>query len=163
VALPGRERIHYIVEPKDPNVPPITWSVTVLSDGELTLDQDLAISWEGGRRNRYGLGWHEHAKLDSEIHGHLDLTYESVVDEGPFYLRFLISGIDPETGEHGCGVAETVVPDRIRIPWMNPLIRMRRHRVGGSNSIWVPLFCGSRRDRIARLLRHWGSKQRKAP
>jgi hypothetical protein len=35
---------------------------------------------------------------------------------------------------------------------------MRSHRVGGSNSIWLPLFNGPRHDRLRRLWQQWAAK-----
>jgi carotenoid 1,2-hydratase len=74
-----------------------------------------------------------------------------LVEDGPFYQRFLVRGETPE-GDVGRGIAEAVLPDRVGLRWQKPLVQMRTHVVGGRNSVWLPLFSGFRRGRFRRLL-----------
>ena len=74
----------------------------------------------------------------------------SVLDNGPFYQRYLLRG---RCGaDEGYGVGENVVPDRVDTDLLRPLVRMRVHRAVGPNSMWLPLFSGDSAGRWGRLL-----------
>lgn len=79
------------------------------------------------------------------------------VERGPFYSRSFGS---LERAAEG-GLRERAVPAilercevaRIGHRWHRPLVRMRMHHLGGSNSIWAPLFNGPRGGRLRSVLR----------
>ena len=75
----------------------------------------------------------------------------ALVEDGPFYSRRLMKAKDLN-GDDGYGYSETVAPDKIDRVWQRPLVRMRTHQVGRSNSFFLPLFNGPRKDRAERLL-----------
>lgn len=85
------------------------------------------------------------------------IELQALVDDGPFYQRFLLQGRKEKNGKgsEGHGVAEFVLPSRIDIPWQRPFVRMKTHRPGASNSIWLPLFTGHKEHRVSRLLKSW--------
>jgi hypothetical protein len=76
------------------------------------------------------------------------------VDEGPFYLRFLVDAATREN-QRGRGIAEQVAPEQVDRSWQRPFIRMRTHATAAPNSIWLPLFSGPREGRSRRLWEHW--------
>ncbi len=86
--------------------------------------------------------------------GTLQLTRMQAVEDGPFYRRFLTSGtlLGAGTPETLSGSFEVVAPARLDLPWQRPFVRMRTHRVGADNSLWLPLFSGLAEDRWERWL-----------
>ncbi|HSC89641.1 MAG TPA: hypothetical protein VLC09_20300, partial [Polyangiaceae bacterium] len=72
-----------------------------------------------------------------------------LVDDGPFYQRFLLE-VESSLGA-GHGVFEVVAPARVDLPHQRPFVSMRIHRTGRSNSVWLPLFSGPREGRWGRL------------
>ena len=76
------------------------------------------------------------------------------VDEGPFYLRFMVDAVCEITKERGHGIAELVKPDRIHIAPFQPFVRMRVHQVDGPNSFLLPLFTGAGGDKVKRFFSH---------
>ena len=96
----------------------------------------------------------------------LDATH--LVDDGPFYQRYLVTGnriiknsrnaVVENTLGHG--IAELVRPGAIDRPWQRPFVRMKTHKVaaGHINSTFLPLFSGfadDRAERLARALTGW--------
>lgn len=81
-----------------------------------------------------------------------------LLEDGPFYTRGLVRATDSE-GREGFGFCETVVPDKIDRPWQRPLVKMRTHQVGGSNSFFLPLFSGPRGDRTKRLFNAFAARK----
>ena len=92
-----------------------------------------------------------------------DLELNHLVDDGPFYQRYMLSAerirSEPtaRSAERvlGNGMAEYVEPDRIDVPWQRPFVAMKTQLVDSSrkNSILLPLFTGFKADRAARLAR----------
>lgn len=80
-----------------------------------------------------------------------------LLEDGPFYARGLVRATD-SNGQEGAGFCETVAPSKIDRPWQRPFVRMRTHRVGGSNSFFLPLFSGPRSDRAKRFLRAFAAR-----
>ena len=76
----------------------------------------------------------------------------SLVDDGPFYLRFLVDAEDGVNGCRGRGFAERVVPANVDRPWQRPFVRMRTFATDGDNSMWLPLFSGPRSGRLRAAL-----------
>lgn len=124
------------------------------SEVQVTLARD-ALRWSGLRlprtvdvRFRSPEGAPEHVRL----------RRREVVDEGPFYARFLVEATSESAGrpsQRALGFAEGIVPRRVDRSRHRPFVRMRVHEVAGSNSLWLPLFSGRKRGRAARLVRSW--------
>ncbi len=113
------------------------------------------LAFTDERRGLYGLRT-PHEVLLSSPSASVWARTEHLVEDGPFYSRSLISAVD-ENGAEGRGFSEVVIPDKIDRPWQRPLVRMRTHRVGGSNSLFLPLFNGPREGRTGRVLASlWG-------
>ncbi|MEZ4451802.1 MAG: hypothetical protein R3B09_20230 [Nannocystaceae bacterium] len=155
VALPDREVLYYLVEPEEGGAPEVRLALSVGPDGAAVVHPSPTTTWCGRRRGAFGLEWHETLHLQASGLD-LEVRLAHLVDDGPFYLRWLVEGREA-SGAAGFGVAERVVPGAVDRPWQRPFVRMRRHHAGGGNSMWVPLFVGRRRGRLARLLRHWWS------
>ncbi|HEX7239762.1 MAG TPA: hypothetical protein VF263_05825 [Longimicrobiaceae bacterium] len=156
--LRGREVVYYLLWPESGGDPECI-GLVVGEDGA-TERVDLRVEPGVERRSPAGLPYPERLRLHTVDGGRwLDVRHLRVVDDGPFYLRFLSEGATPG-GEHAPGWGELCVPDRVDLPFHRPFVRMRVHRVGGPNSLWLPLFTGPREDRVARLFRHALSRGR---
>jgi hypothetical protein len=154
VALPGRELIYYLVYPAQPGAAPVALLLEALPDGTL-VRHAVEARWSGPRRSIYGLRWHEQLSLASAAAGlELELRFVALVDDGPFYLRFLVDAHGARLGR-GVGVAERVAVRQVDRAWQRPFVRMRTHATHGANSIWLPLFSGPVRGRGRRMLQHW--------
>ena len=149
VALPGRDLVFYHLTPSAPGVAPRNLVVELGADGSSrSLETDL----EPGRirRSGWGLRWPEAAMFLDPDGRPVQVDVSSVLDNGPFYQRYLLRG---RCGaEEGWGVGENVVPDRVDTDLLRPLVRMRVHRAAGPNSMWLPLFSGDSAGRWGRLL-----------
>jgi hypothetical protein len=155
VGLGTDELIYYVVNPEVGA--PESMVILVHSNGTTTKLNDASVTFGDAARARYGMQHHRRVRVQALG---LDATIatESVVDDGPFYLRSLVSARCSVSGRVGNGVGERVVPSQVDLPWQRPLVRMRRHVVGGDNSFWLPLFSGQRRGRVGRLVSQlWGS------
>jgi hypothetical protein len=153
IALPDRELIYYLVDSSRSDAADVRWVLEVFPDGELRRHQ-AETEWQVPRRSIYGLGWHERLRLTSASGLDMSLRFSQPVDDGPFYQRFLVTAEDHH-GQHGKGFAEQVSPDRVDNPWQRPFVRMRTHATSAPNSIWLPLFSGPQKGRLARLVTHW--------
>lgn len=153
VALPDRELIYYVLDSAEPHTPSVQLVLEVLSDGRL-IRHRASSHWFGARRSVFGLAFHQGLRLSSASGLDVELRFTAVVDEGPFYLRFLVEATSRQ-GERGAGIAELVAPERVDRPWQRPFIRMRTHATDAPNSIWLPLFSGPAQGRARRLWEHW--------
>lgn len=152
IALPGRELIYYLVDPSRPDAQAVELVLEVLPSG-VVRQQRVRAEWTRPRRSLYGLAFHDRVRLCADDFD-LSLRFGALVDEGPFYLRFLVRAQDA-SGAEGSGFAEQVAAERVDRAWQRPFLRMRTHDTQGGNSIWLPLFSGPSAGRIRRLLRHW--------
>lgn len=152
VALPGRELIYYLVDPAHAAAPAIEHVLEVLPNGSVR-EHAAHAEWSSPRRSLYGLAFWDRVRLRADAFD-VDLQFGARVDEGPFYLRFLVHARDA-TGAEGTGFAEQVAPERVDRPWQRPFVHMRTHHTHAHNSIWLPLFSGPVQGRLKRLLRHW--------
>jgi carotenoid 1,2-hydratase len=88
--------------------------------------------------------------------GALNIPGLTAMEDGPFYRRFLFEGQRQQQGQAATspvrGSFEVVQPSRLDLAWQRPFLRMRTHRVGEANSLWLPLFSGCNDDRLTRLL-----------
>ena len=157
VPLADRERIYYLLWPETPpasSAAPLAMGVDVMADGR-TRRVELAVD-EGGRERRGigGLRWPERVVLHAGGQPWMEVRHRRLADDGPFYLRLLSEAATRE-GERATGWSEIVHPGRVDLGAHRPFVRMRVHRVGGPNSIWLPLFTGAREGRAGRLFRQW--------
>ena len=152
LAFPEREVIFYYLLPRQPDAPPRSVVLEIDAQGQTTWAEDAAITLEGRRRSPYGL-WHPRRMTFADPRQQaISVTLEALVDDGPFYQRYLLVGRQGAVSARGVG--ELVVPDRVDQDWLRPLVRMRVHHPGTpqADSFWLPLFSGPRQGRLGRLL-----------
>lgn len=149
VAHADHDRVFYALEPADGG-DSTTLAVTVDGDGTLRLEPDAAATCGDRRRTRWGMREARHWAVTTRGGAFLAVDTTAAIEDGPFYLRRLVRSA---TGEHG--TLEAITPARIDRPWQRPLIRMRVSDARRRGSIWLPLFEGPRRHRVARLLGLW--------
>ena len=149
LALPGRDLVFYRLTPSDPAGSPRNLVVELAADGS---SRTLETKLEPGRirRSSWGLRWPEAATFLDPDGRRVEVEVSSVLDNGPFYQRYLLRGRCGD--DEGYGVGENVVPDRVDTDLLRPLVRMRVHRSAGPNSMWLPLFSGDSAGRWTRLL-----------
>lgn len=149
LALPGRDLVFYRLTPSEPGEATRNLVVELAADGSSrTLETQLRPGRI--RRSTWGLRWPETATFPDPDGRPVSVEVSSVLDNGPFYQRYLLRG---RCGaDDGYGVGENVVPDRVDTDLLRPLVRMRVHRAAGPNSIWLPLFSGDSEGRWSRLL-----------
>jgi len=147
VAFPDRTFVYYRTESEAG-----TMATQVLSQGPRDVGASVpgVLTTDLPARGAFGARAPRRLELTA-LERRLSLTLGRPVDDGPFYQRFLVRAED-EAGRLGHGVAEAVLPPLLGIAWQRPLVRMRTHVPGGSNSVWLPLFSGFRRGRVRRLL-----------
>jgi carotenoid 1,2-hydratase len=148
-----RERIYYLLWPRDAREPLRCMGVEIDAQGRERRLQALRVERQAERRTLAGLRWAERLRLFDGDRLWLEVRHRRVVDSGPFYLRFL-SEATAADGEPALGWGELCYPDRVDLAVHRPFVRMKVHRERGGNSMWLPLFTGPREGRVRRLLRH---------
>lgn len=148
----GAEWVYYLLWPSDGAAPQCLGFV-MHSDGTTSEVHDLAVEVDGERGSLLGLRHPTRLRLLREERLWVEIVHRDAVDIGPFYLRF-ISEATLRDGQRAVGWGELCEPDRVDLARFRPLVRMRVHRPGASNSMWLPLFNGPHASRIPRLLRH---------
>lgn len=146
------ERVVYLLWPQNGGEPRCL-GLTMHPDGSTAEAAGLAAKLEGEQRSLFGVRRPQTIRLVQDGQSWLDVRHTASVDVGPFYLRFQSEATLPH-GERALGWGELCEPDRIDLRRHRPLVRMRVHRPGARNSLWLPLFNGPRGDRVARLMRH---------
>jgi hypothetical protein len=144
--LPDRLRIGYCLWPEEGEAEAVI--VDVLGDGTLVTHR-ATVQPGPMRRNRYGLRWPDGWRLDAGER-RFDLRLEHRPDEGPSYLRAL-GWVDTEVGR-APSLTEMCDASRLDRPWQRPFLDMVLHRPSGPNSLFLPLFAGSRRGRLWRMV-----------
>lgn len=150
VALPGRDLVFYRLTPPDPRAPARDLVVELGADGSCRSREDAGLRIGRLRRTPWGLRWPAAASFPDPDGRPVDVEVTALLDNGPFYQRFLLQARCG--GDEGHGIGENVSPDRVDGDLLRPLVRMRVHRAGGPNSMWLPLFSGDSDGRWARLL-----------
>jgi len=150
LAFPEGEMIFYYLLPEEPGAAPRCVSLTILRDGTVRWVEDAEIQITGRRWSPYGLWWPSALTVSDPDGREVSVAFDALVDDGPFYHRYLISGRRGD--DTASGTAELVVPGRVDLGWMRPLVRMRVHHTAAANSFWLPLFSGPRQGRVERLL-----------
>lgn len=144
-----RTRIWYLCYAK--TGPSSAWGVELAADGEVRMIPDLSPRIERPRTGAFGLRtWDTVTLVDGSGEPWVRARTGRRVDDGFFYARTVVEVT--AGSEAGLGLAEWIVPDRIDLPRHRPLVRMAVHDASGPNSMWLPLFSGSRAGRWARLM-----------
>lgn len=150
VALPGRDLIFYRLTPSTPDAAPRDLVVELAADGSCRTREDAGLSVGRLRRSSWGLRWPSEVTFPDPGGRQVRVEVTSLLDNGPFYQRYLLRG---RCGtDEGHGVGEKVVPDKVDTDLLRPLVRMRVHRADGPNSMWLPLFSEDSEGRLRRLL-----------
>lgn len=146
------ERIYYLVWPA--NGAPEFLGLEIDRHGHTHRLDDLEVELGAPKRSWPGLRWNKTLNLSHRGTPWVSLEHTSVVDDGPFYMRYQSKA--QHEGEECLGFGELVVPDRIDLDRHRPLVKMRVHAVGSNqNSMWLPLFSGAREGRVGRLVSSW--------
>lgn len=165
--LPDQDRIYYVLWPKgaphtSPKATPLCFGLTAATDGTLS-HTPLTPTLPPHTTTLYGMPHWPSLSLalpDGTPWLHIHQTHR--IDDGPFYLRHLTDNTTSPTDNASTlppsplhGTCETIHPPRIDLARHRPLVRMRVSHDHRPNSAWLPLFEGSRRGRLQRLLQHW--------
>lgn len=150
IALPGRDLVFYRLTPSEPGLPVRDLVVELAADGTCRVCEDAGLQLGRLRRSPWGLRWPSSVTFPDPDGRPVTVETSALLDNGPFYQRFLLRG--KCAGEEGWGIGEHLVPDRVDTDLLRPLVRMRVHRADGPNSMWLPLFSGDSEGRWGRLL-----------
>ena len=150
VALPGRDLIFYRLIPSEPGAAPRDLVVEFGADGTCRTRENAGLEVGPLRRSPWGLRWPSRVDFADPDGRPVAVEVSALLDNGPFYQRYLLRGRCGE--DEGYGIGEHLVPDRVDSDLLRPLVRMRVHRAAGPNSMWLPLFCGDTEGRLRRLL-----------
>jgi len=156
LSLPTHDLVWYRLEPDAEGTPVRELVLRVERSGEAaTASHPMRLG--ARRKGRYGLSSPATVELrDPQGHAAM-IVLDSLVDDGPFYQRHLVSGMSG--GERGHGVAELVVPGRVDLDLHRPFVRMAVHQQDGPNSLFLPLFSGPSTGRTSRLPWWWGRSE----
>ncbi len=147
-----KELIYYLFWQSDDSAP-IALAIEISADGTTATRQDVEVSLSTPKRGLAGI-WHRDLVLSIDGEYWCEVEHVSVLDDGPFYMRYHIYG--SHYGELTRGVAELCVPDKIDRDLHRPLVRMRVGQAADNhNSMWLPLFTGPKSGRVERLVRSW--------
>ncbi len=140
-----RELVYYVLW-NDEESAPQAEAIEIFADGSIErLEATIAkIRW---KRGRAGMRYVERIALEVDGQPFLDVRASDLVDDGPFYVRHFV-----RDAQGSVGMGEFCRPDLIDLAIHRPLVRMRVHKLGGENSVWLPLFTGPRPGRFGRLL-----------
>lgn len=157
LAFEESELIFYALFPKKQDSP-LFLALEVDQEGNTHKLQQPTIRFTEHRRSLYGMRWSQHLEISLTENDtgtiHIDLNHK--IEDGPFYQRFMC---EARCDTHGTayGYVEQILPDKVDLDWMRPLVKMRVHQLGKDNSMWLPLFTGPRRERLKRLFQ--GSRE----
>ena len=140
------EKVYYVLWPDDGGAP----TAIGFEFGETVSRRvELDVTFFAPETGFAGMPWFRSFKLFENGRVWLEGSTQSVVDNGPFYIRgqfFCVGG--------SVGVFEWCEPRRIDLARHRFLVKMRVQNPR-RNSIWLPLFAGPSNDRVNRLLRSW--------
>lgn len=143
-----RELIYYVLWPSAGGAPQCV-AMEILSNGESIIHEDVSVRAGKEKRALAGMRLSQHVDLFVGGARWCSIDVQSVVDDGPFYLRFFIMA-KHERGR-SLGYGEACTPARIDLDHHRPLVQMRVGQAKQSDSIWRPLFTGPRQGRVERL------------
>jgi carotenoid 1,2-hydratase len=150
LALPGRDLVFYRLVPSAPEASPRDLVVEVSADGSCRVLEQAGLEVRGLRRSLWGMEWPREVGFRDPDGRPVEVRVSALLDNGPFYQRYLLSGRCGS--DRGYGIGENLVPERVDTDLLRPLVRMRVHRAHGPNSMWLPLFAGDGAGRWRRLL-----------
>jgi hypothetical protein len=162
-AMPDHEAIYYLLFPERSDARPLAYYLRLREDGVAEALPNAVARLSGPRLARFGMPWWSRIALEADDpsapagRARLEVRAGAPVDDGPFYLRQLVEARDA-SGASGPGFGELVRPARVDLPGQEPFVRMRVHRVAGSNSVFLPLFTGPKSGRLSRLLADLGAR-----
>lgn len=144
--------VYYDIDAEDGSVERHVFLQGTSDDSNGLVQPDVFVFRRGEPRlGTYGLTSPRSFRIETSV-GTYAIECEQLVDDSPFYQRFLARGHSP-SGQRGVGISEVVVPGRVDRPWQRRFVRMRTHHLTEKNSPFLPLFSGSRVDRLGRLAR----------
>ncbi len=151
ISFPDRDVSWYLLDPSRRGAPPRAILLSVDRSGAATLLERTPYSPSAWRLDRYGLSYHRrlHIQGDGAAIPDIFVDQQFVVDRGPFYLRWLVHGHDAN-GAAGHGVSELVVPSRLDIPALRPMVATHVFQEAGDNSSMVSMFSGPQKGRFLR-------------
>jgi len=153
LARADRESIYYILWPSAGG-PPVCVGLDIKEDGTTEHIEELEVRLSRSRVELAGMRWHREIELSRGGEPWAHITPTSVIDNGPFYLRFMLSASFPGDRGQSFGIGESCVPDRMDLARHRPLVKMAiGQQARGDDSIWRPLFTGPREGRVKNLLR----------
>ena len=154
LSMPDHDLVWYRLQPEDPEQSLREMVLRVDRDGTATM---AASPMRLGQEvhGRYGLSSPASVEFRDPDGRAAVVLLDSLVDDGPFYQRHLVSGTCD--GKRGHGVAELVVPDQVDQSLHRPFVRMAVHDEDGPNSVFLPLFSGPSTGRWGRLPWWWGA------
>ncbi|MBL90277.1 MAG: hypothetical protein CMH56_00495 [Myxococcales bacterium] len=121
-------------------------------DGQMALEYVQSFEQKKLIKDRYGIRWARTSRVELfNQHQPLELSLSDPLEHSPFYMRHVITA--KQGDEVGHGVYERLVPSRISLKWLQPLMAMRINEWHRNRSMWLPLFEGTSNDRWTRLLR----------
>lgn len=146
---PGGDRIFYLVERTDGRCQHTQLDVD--PQGGCSVEEP-AVQVLSQARGRWGLPHPRALRFEGT-----EVRVRSVVDDGPFYQRFVVEGsVD---GTPSVGVMEQVEVGRMDRGWTAPLTRMAVHDPRAP-SPFCGLFNGPHRGGVGRVLRQWSGRGR---
>jgi carotenoid 1,2-hydratase len=146
--------IYYLVTPRDEKQAPVAMYVVLHPDGRTTV-QHAQVTRSRHALDFFGMRWPKELVLTVDDQAILKIHHRTLVDRGFFYLRSATEAELPD-GQRLPGWSEFLRPDRVDLSVYRWLVNMAVHRVGGRNSMWLPLFAGPHDGRVPRLFRQWG-------
>lgn len=156
IALPQKEFIWYSLQPNDQR-PPINISISISDQGDVEIYDKGDCICQQYKKSIFGLSSPSSFVLDTPWKEKITVHTKSLVDDGPFYQRYIIHSQTQEGS--GFGIAEQVVPDLVDGDWMRPLVQMRVAQADKTNnSFWLPLFTGPQKGRWTRLMQQLYTK-----
>jgi hypothetical protein len=120
----------------------------IARDGKITT-HSLSLENAGEHKRPYGMTTYESMRFTKGSDTFLSVSFDRLVDDGPFYLRYLTES------PSGHGSAEFIEPDRIDRARHRPFVRMRVQSDRRRNSVWLPLFQGARDSQVRSMSRRF--------
>lgn len=154
VPMEDREVVYFGLWPGDQEAPEHI-VLEFREDGDWSISDDVDLELATPRWNLGAMKWWRRLELlgpPSAVWSPMRVEAESVVDSGPFYMRYLTeTTVDGRTAH---GVGELIRPPRVDLARHRPFVRMRVQEMDERNSAWLPLFTGPKRGRLKRLFNY---------
>jgi hypothetical protein len=171
-AFDGFERVYYALWPEreagfaggnhDDLAALKCFGLEFRDDGRVECLDELRIELGEQKRSLGGMAWWPQFELyrPEESVPWLVVAQASTVDSGPFYMRHITRNRH-EGRIQAPGFNELIRPSRVDLNRHRMLVDMRVHQICDeesrerrNNSMWLPLFSGPKKGRVARLGQH---------